>query len=139
MLRCRAPSVEMPSPTLARAARAVRLGSVPLLAATAAVHALRAARGDGSVARHLAFVAVDLAVAVLVGVRPRWALAPVALLFAQQLTSHGHDLVRSLAGPGPADLESLGVLAFFAALLSALAFERTRSRSEPRRGAPPGP
>lgn len=90
------------------------------LVAIAAMHALKAARGDGDVVRHLVFVLVDGAVGVLVAARPRWALAPVALLTVQQLGSHGRDLLASVRAAGPLDVESLLVLLFFGSLLALL-------------------
>ena len=90
------------------------------LAVVAVVHAVKAVRGDGDVARHVVFVVLDGGLGALVALRPRWALAPVALLFAQQTTTHGRDLARSLGGGGPLDVESLLVLAFFGAVLALL-------------------
>lgn len=81
---------------------------------------MKAARGDGDVRRHLVFVVLDGGLGALVAVRPRWAVAPTAMLFAQQTSTHGRDLVESLRGSGPVDLESLVVLAFFGALLALL-------------------
>lgn len=91
------------------------------------MHAVKAARGEDDVARHLIFAGLDVALGALVAWRPRWALAPVAALSLQQVGSHGRDLVASLRGSGPVDVASLGVLAFFAALVVLLVAVRRAS------------
>ena len=110
-----------------------------LLAVTAVNHARLAAAGAGVVWRHELFVGLNLALAALLVTRPRWALVPAALLSAQQLYSHGSDLVHSVRGPEPFDWASVGVLVFFLALLTLLVVER-RTADTPAlpRAAPPG-
>jgi hypothetical protein len=101
-----------------RALRTLCVAAGTLLGVVAAIHAVKAARGEGDVTRHLVFVAIDGALGVLVAWRPRWALVPLLVLLLQQLGTHGRDLARSLRGPGPLDVESLIVLAFFVAVLA---------------------
>jgi hypothetical protein len=102
----------------------------------AAVHHGRlAAGGVGDVARHELFACLDLALAVLLAVKPRWALAPTAAISAQQMWSHGSDLVGSMQGSGPIDVVSALVVVFFPALLALLAIERrphARARTNAR-------
>jgi hypothetical protein len=111
-----------------------------LLAVTAANHARLAMAGAGNVMRHEVFVGLNLALALLLVARPRWALLPAALLSVQQLYSHGSDLLASVHEPGPFDWASVGVLVFFPALLTLLVVERRRTGSTPERppAAPPG-
>ena len=102
-----------------------RLACALLLVITATNHALLAARGVGDVARHECFVAINVALGLLLVFRPRWARLPAALLSVQQLTSHGSELLRSIGDPSAAfDWASLGVLIFFPALLWLLGAER---------------
>lgn len=121
----------MPSPPLLRSGR---FACAALLALTALNHARLAAAGAGSVARHELFVGLNLALAALLLLRPRWALLPTVVLSAQQLFSHGSDLLASLRGPGPFDWASLGVLVFFPALVTLLVVERRRAGTP---GSPP--
>ncbi len=72
-----------------------------LFALAAGNHALLAAKGQGVVWRHELFVAVNLVAAAGIALRPRWILAPLALLACQQIPSHGADFVRSLSEPTP--------------------------------------
>ncbi len=109
-----------------RASRAVLWVSSGLLAAAAVNHAVLAARGQGDVARHWAFVGINLVAAGIVARAPRWSVYPIALLAVQQAWSHGRDLAHSLEGPGPIDWASLGVLVFFPVLVTTLAVERRR-------------
>ena len=91
--------------------------------------------GAGDVARHEIFVGLDLALAVLLVVRPRWALAPTAMLTAQQIWSHGSNLLDSTQGPGPFDAVSALVVVFFPALLALLVVERrAHARARTQRG-----
>jgi hypothetical protein len=115
-----------------------------LLAVTAANHARLAAEGaraaEGAhpaegTTRHALFVGLNLGLAWLLVARPSWALVPAALLAAQQLYSHGSDLLASLREPGPIDGASVGVLVFFPALLTLLVVERRRTAGTP--GRPP--
>jgi hypothetical protein len=120
---------------------ALRLGRVVcavLLAVTAVNHARLAAAGAGSVARHELFVVLNLALALLLVRKPRWALVATLALALQQLTSHGADLLESLRGPGPVDWASAGVLVFFPALITLLIAERriAGTREHPRAGRP---
>lgn len=116
-----------------------RLVCAALLAITAANHARLAWAGAGNVARHELFVALNLGLALLLVLRPRWALVPAALLSLQQLSSHGSDLAFSLRGPGPVDWASVLVLLFFPALLTLLVVERRRAGTPaPPPGAPRG-
>ena len=127
----------MPRTSFARA----RLLSATLLAVTALNHARLAVAGAGNVTRHELFVGLNLALALLLVARPRWALLPAALLCVQQLYSHGSDLLASIHQPGPFDWASVGVLVFFPALLTLLVVERRRrTGSTPERppAAPPG-
>jgi hypothetical protein len=110
-----------------------------LLAITAVNHGRLAAAGAGNVLRHEVFVGLNLGLAALLVLRPRWALVPTVLLSLQQLSSHGSDLLDSIRGPGPFDWASVGVLLFFPALITLLGFERrTASRPELPTAAPPG-
>lgn len=126
----------MPRTSFAR----VRLPFAALLAVTALNHARLAVAGAGNVTRHEVFVGLNLALALLLVARPRWALVPAALLAVQQLYSHGSDLLTSVREPGPLDWASVGVLVFFPALLTLLVVERRRTgrRPEHRPAAPPG-
>ena len=108
-----------------------RLIGATLIALAAAHHGRLAILGVGDVARHEVFVGLDLALATLVAVKPRWAIAPIALLSVQQSWSHGSDLVDSLRGPGPFDVVSALVIVFFPALL-ALLLATTGLLSRPR-------
>lgn len=119
--------------------RLARLASAGLLAVAAMSHARLAAAGGPHVLRHELFVGLNLALAILLVLRPRWALLPTALLSVQQLASHGSDLVDSMQGPGPLDWASLGVVVFFPALLTLLVVERrTAGTPERPRAARPG-
>ena len=119
--------------------RRARLACAALLVFTAVNHGRLAAAGAGDVARHQLFVAVNLGLAAFLALRPRWALAPAALLSVQQLWSHGSDLLESARGPGPVDGSSALVLVFFPALLTLLVVERrTADTPAPPRAAPPG-
>lgn len=106
------------------ALRIARLAGVAAIIVAAANHGRLAAVGAGDVTRHEIFVGLDLALAVLLVVRPRWALAPTAVLTAQQIWSHGSDLLDSMQGPGPFDAVSALVVVFFPALLALLVVER---------------
>ena len=110
-----------------------------LLALAALNHARLASAGGAHVVRHEVFVGLNLALATLLVLRPRWALVPAALLSVQQLWSHGSDLIDSMRGPGPFDWASALVLVFFPALLTLLVVERrTAGTPERPRAAPPG-
>ena len=129
------PTVLMAPPLL----RLARLTCAGLLVVAATSHARLAAAGGAHVLRHELFVGLNLALATLLVLRPRWALLPTALLSIQQLSSHGSDLVDSVRGPGPFDWASLGVLVFFPALLTLLVVERRKAGTPERpQAAPPG-
>jgi hypothetical protein len=107
--------------------RALHVVFAVMLAIAAANHALLASRGQGVVWRHELFVGVNLVLALLLVVRPRWALAPIAILSIQQIPSHGTDFVKSLSEP-VTDWPSLGVVFFFPAVITLLVVERRRDR-----------
>ena len=114
-------------PTIAMLAdrlRLARLTSASLLALAALNHARLALGGGAHGLRHGLFVGLNLTLATLLVLRPRWALPAAALLSAQQLWSHGTDLVDSIRDPGPFDWASVLVLAFFPALITLLVVER---------------
>ena len=94
-----------------RFTRIGRWTGAALLTATAANHARLAAMGAGDVARHELFVGLNLGLALLLVLRPRWALAP-----------------------GAVDWASAGVLVFFPVLLTLLVVERRTAgtRESPR-------
>ena len=119
--------------------RLARLTCAGLLALTAVHHARLAWSGGAHALRHGLFVGLNLALATLLVVRPRWALPAAALLAAQQLWSHGRDVLDSIRDPGPFDGASVLVLVFFPALLTLLFVERRRAGTQARpRAAPPG-
>jgi hypothetical protein len=119
--------------------RLARLTCAGLLVVASLSHARLASAGGAHVHRHELFVGLNLALATLLALRPRWALVPAMLLSVQQLWSHGTDLVGSLRGPGPLDWASAGVVVFFPALVTLLVVER-RTAGTPERppGARPG-
>ena len=104
--------------------RVVRFVAAALLVFTAGFHVLRAAGGEGNVARHVVFVVVDLVLAALLLLRPRWAFYPALLLSVQQVYSHGLDLSQSFLGSAPLDKTSLAVCLFFPTLMTLLYMER---------------
>ena len=110
-----------------RGNRLVRLvlPACALLHGLAAVnHAVLAMHREGDVGRHWAFVGINLVAAILVARAPRWAIWPMSLLAAQQIWSHGNDLVRD------GDLPSIGVLVFFPIVITALVAERRRRTAD---------
>lgn len=124
---------------MARRLHAARTAAAVLLALTAVNHARLAATGQGVVWRHALFAGIDLAAAALLVLWPRRALAPIALLAAQQMYSHGRDLVASIEAARAAgssagfDWASLGVVLFFPAVVTLLVVERrSRGRSARR-------
>ncbi|MCA9586296.1 MAG: hypothetical protein KC657_13145 [Myxococcales bacterium] len=123
------------APASSRRRTAARLACALVLAIASVQHAVLAFGGAPGAGRHAVFVGINAAVALLVARWPRAALAPVLVLTLQQLVSHGADLVRSIRGPGPLDVASLGVVVFFPALTLLLAAERRRGTpARPRRG-----
>jgi hypothetical protein len=116
-----------------------RLICAGLLALTALNHARLTFASGAHAMRHSVFVGLNLGLAALLVLRPRWALPAAALLSVQQLWSHGSDLVDSIRDPGPFDWASVLVLAFFPALLTLLVVERRTAGTQARpRAAPPG-
>lgn len=113
--------MQAPSRSALRLARFVGVAAITVAAAN---HGRLAAGGIGEVARHELFAGLDLALAVLLAVKPRWALAPTAVMSAQQIWSHGSDLVDSIQGSGPFDVVSALVVVFFPAVLALLVIER---------------
>jgi hypothetical protein len=110
---------------------AVLVVSAALFALAAVNHVVLAVRHDGDVPRHWVFAGIDLAAALVVASKRRWAIYPIAALALQQAWSHGSDFVRD------GDLTSLGVLVFFPILLVTLVVERrprTGDRRARRRG-----
>lgn len=108
-----------PSPRVLRTARV--FGAVAF-AASATRHALLVVEAEGDVARHGLFVGINLAAATLLVFRSRLAFYPMIALAAQQMWSHGHDLVASF--DTSFDVMSLAVCIFFPALLTVLFIER---------------
>jgi hypothetical protein len=74
---------------------------------------------DGAAWRHLAFVAIDAALCLLLLWRPRWLIVPVTLVAAQAFWSHGHGLWLQWHSRGQVDWISLLVLLYLPALLAA--------------------
>jgi len=56
---------------------------------------------------------------------------------AQQIWSHGSDLIDSIQAPGPIDVASALVVVFFPALLALLVIERRAATADPRRRSLP--
>ena len=120
-----------------RFATRIPRGNRLLLAACAVLHGLAAVNHavlamhrEGDVGRHWVFVGINLVAAILVARAPRWAVWPMSVLAAQQIWSHGNDLVRE------GDLPSIGVLVFFPIVITALVVDRrqrTAGRTEPPR------
>ena len=119
--------------------RLVRVVSAALLLLAAGFHVLQAARGVGSVPRHLAFVGIDVVLAALLVARPRWAFYPALLLSIQQVYSHGLDLSQSFLGTAPLDKASLAVCLFFPTLMTLLYMERQEEASAGPPAARPQP
>jgi hypothetical protein len=101
-----------------------RIIAAALLVATALFHVVLAVRGDGSVVRHAVFVVINLGLAAVLVVRPRWAFFPALVLTFQQLWSHGEALSDSFVGSGKLDWVSLAVCLFFPTLVTILFMER---------------
>ncbi len=104
--------------------RSIRIASAVLLAAAAVRHVVLAVGAEGSVARHVAFVLVNAALAALLVWRPRWAFWPAMALSVQQMWSHGLELSGSFLGTEPLDWASLAVCLFFPTLVTVLFIER---------------
>jgi hypothetical protein len=85
-----------------------------------------------SAARHGVFVAVDAALAVGFAWPPRWLALPMALLCAQQLFSHGGDVVRAWRDGRRVDWASVAVVATMPAALAVAIAEGLRlARARP--------
>jgi hypothetical protein len=104
--------------------RGARIASAAVLVAVAVRHVVLAASGDGSVPRHVVFVAVNVALAALLVWKPRWSFWPALALGAQQMWSHGLELSGSFLGTAPLDWRSLVVCLFFPTLVTILFIER---------------
>jgi hypothetical protein len=77
--------------------------------------------------RHLLFVGINAIFSIAFARRLRWLPIPCAILTAQQLHSHGTDLVESVRA-GAWDLSSLGVVLVFPfILLSAAGIARGKA------------
>jgi hypothetical protein len=116
--------------------RILRLAFAAMLVVAAVNHGLLASRGEGVVWRHELFVGLNLVLAALLALRPRWALWPIALLSLQQIPSHGSDFVKSFSEP-VVDWPSLGVVFFFPSVITLLVVERRRGRPEAPSREPP--
>ncbi|MBX3205233.1 MAG: hypothetical protein KF764_09195 [Labilithrix sp.] len=104
--------------------RAIRVGAAVLLVVAAARHATLAVAEEGSVTRHWIFVPINVGLAALLVLRPRWAFWPAIALSIQQMWSHGLELSRSFLGTAPLDWVSLAVCLFFPTLVTILFIER---------------
>jgi hypothetical protein len=82
-----------------------------------------------SAARHAVFVGVDAGLAVGFARPPRWLALPVALLCAQQLFSHGGDVVRAWHDARRVDWASVAVVATMPAALAVAIAEGLRRRA----------
>jgi hypothetical protein len=81
-----------------------------------------------SAARHGVFVGLDAALAVGFARPPRWLALPVALLCAQQLFSHGGDIVRAWHDGRRVDWASVAVVGAMPAALAVAIAEGLRRR-----------
>lgn len=104
--------------------RVIRILLAAALVPTACFHVLLAIRGQGDVARHWIFVAINLGLAALLVLKPRWAFYPAIALTLQQLWSHGQSLSDSFVGSAPLDWVSLAVCLYFPTLVTILFIER---------------
>ena len=84
-----------------------------------------------SAARHGVFVGLDALLAVGFARPPRWLALPVALLCAQQLFSHGGDVVRAWQDARRVDWASVAVVATMPAALAVAIAEGLRRRRSP--------
>jgi hypothetical protein len=116
----------MSRPALVSCARVIRWASAIAFGASAVRH-LWLSIGEASFGRHAVFVGINAVGAALLVWRPRWLVLPIGALAAQQIVSHGGDLIRSMTGPGPLDVMSLGVMVFFPILLVAIGVEKRRA------------
>jgi len=69
--------------------------------------------------RHLVFVGIDIALAVLLLWRPRWLIAPVAIVTAQASWSHGHGLWNAWHSARQVDWVSVAVFLYLPFLVAA--------------------
>ncbi len=119
--------------TPAKLFRTARIISAVLLAATAVRHVVLAVAREGNVARHFVFVGLNIGLAALLVMRPRWAFWAALALGAQQMWSHGLDLSRSFLSTVPLDWSSLAVCLFFPTLVTILFIERQTDRKKTSR------
>ena len=84
---------------------------------------------DAAAARHALFVAINLAAAAGVLLRPRWFAAPFALLVLQQLGSHGGRAVATAQAGAVPGAEDLAVVLFMPLVLGALVWDARRGSS----------
>jgi hypothetical protein len=112
--------------------RIARIISAAILVVVALRHLVLAAQGDGNVMRHWNFVAVNIALAIMLIMKPRWAFWAILAVGAQQMWSHGLDLSQSFLGSAPLDWSSLAVCLFFPTVATILFIERQdeKERSE---------
>lgn len=99
---------------------------VALMIATAVYHlvAMVAPLDASPPLRHLLFASINAALSVGLWYRPRWLVWPLAALVAQQLWSHGHDLVAACREQHTIDWMSVGVLLAMPTLLLLLLVDR---------------
>ncbi len=84
----------------------------------------------GSVVRHIAFVFIDLACAILLVRRPRWFALAFACLTIQQLLGHGRRAWATWEQASQLDWISLGVLVLMPVVLAMLVFEARHQREK---------
>lgn len=94
--------------------------------AAAATHVLAIARADPPVSRHALFVAINLATAAGVVLRPRGFAIAFAALTAQQLYSHGGAAIRAWRDEGRVDWPSVIVVVAMPVVLALLVRDRKR-------------
>lgn len=123
----------MPPGDDGRVLRLVRLALAFAFAFVAAYHFAAIvwpalAPGD-SAARHGVFVAVDAGLALGFAWPPRWLAIPVGFLCAQQLFSHGGDVVRTWQEARRVDWASVAVVATMPVALAVAIAEGLRRRA----------
>src|SRR4051812_30338978 len=102
----------------------IRRLAASVLTLVAIRHVVLAITGQGDVVRHWVFVGINLGLAALLVLRPRWAFWASIAVGAQQMYSHGLDLSRSFLGSATLDWPSLAVCLFFPTLVTMLFIER---------------
>jgi hypothetical protein len=89
--------------------------------------------------RHTLFVAINVAAAFGVVLRPRWFVVPFAVLTVQQLVSHGAAAWKAWVEEGRVDVASLIIVVGMPAVLVALVVDAPSSRrGSGSRGRAPG-